>query len=388
VDCLLHADAEIVIVDDEPSLVRLLARALESAGYRSPKGFTDPFEAYSYLESADPDLITLDVLMPGLDGYGLLEALEKSCPPDKFLPVLAISALDDFEARERAIRAGAKDFLVKPVKIEEFLLHVYSLLDTGCLVRRLAESRHALASVVREGASGLGQAHLETIERLARAAEFRDDTSGEHTRRVGRLSALLAQELQLCREEVQLIMRAAPLHDVGKVALDEQVLLKTGPLLSEERETMREHTLLGAQILSGGNSDLMKMAEQIAAAHHERWDGHGYPRGLAGEAIPLCARIVAVADAFDALTHARPYKQALSASAALTEIRAESGCQFDPRVAGALQRVELREMADPEDPWGAAVRKEGGPPKRGASALLRPPEEPGDRALRESTRRA
>jgi putative two-component system response regulator len=139
-------------------------------------------------------------------------------------------------------------------------------------------------------------------------AELRDDATGEHTCRVARLSALLAEELDLHPQEVELIMRAAPLHDVGKVAIEDQVLLKKGELSSEERTVIREHALGGAHLLSGGRSDLMKMAEQIAAAHHERWDGHGYPKGLKGEEIPLPARIVAVADAFDALTHARPYK--------------------------------------------------------------------------------
>ena len=137
---------------------------------------------------------------------------------------------------------------------------------------------------------------------------------GQHTYRVARLSALLAQELHLPPEEVELIMRAAPLHDVGKVAIEDQILLKKGGFSVNEREIMREHALLGAEILKGGRSDLMKMAEQIATSHHERWDGQGYPQGLSGENIPLCARIVAVADAFDALTHVRPYKEAWSVS--------------------------------------------------------------------------
>jgi len=344
----LHADAEILIVDDEPSVVRFLSRALESAGYKPPQAFTDSLEASAYLDSNDPDLITLDMCMPGLDGYDLLEAISKKRSPDTFLPVLAVSALDDFEAREKAIRAGAKDFLVKPVVVDEFLLHVYSLLDTRFLERRLKESRHVLEGLVRDRTSRLGQAYLETIERLGRVAELRDDTTGKHTYRVAHLSGLLAQELHLSPEEVELIMRAAPLHDVGKVAIGDQVLLKNGAFSPEEREIMREHSLLGAQLLSGGRSDLMKTAEQIAASHHERWDGQGYPQGLAEEGIPLCARIVAVADAFDALTHARPYKEAWSVSDAMVEVEQERGWQFDPRVVDALVRVHCREVLGPE----------------------------------------
>jgi putative two-component system response regulator len=339
VDSLLHANAEILIVGDEPSVVRLLSRALQSAGYKSPQGFTNPLEACSYLDVADPDLITLDICMPGVNGHSLLEALAKKHSPNTFLPVLAISALDDFEAREKLVKAGAKDFLVKPVAVNEFLLHVYLLLDTRFLERRLKESRLVVEGLVRERTSEIGRTHLETIECLARVAELRDDATGEHTCRVARLSALLAEELDLHPQEVELIMRAAPLHDVGKVAIEDQVLLKKGELSSEERAVMREHALGGAQLLSGGRSDLMKMAAQIAAAHHERWDGHGYPKGLKGEGIPLPARIVAVADAFDALTHMRPYKaykEVWSVDEAMDEIELERGAQFDPRVVDAL----------------------------------------------------
>ncbi len=338
-----HADAEILIVDDEPAVVRFLSRALQSAGYHAPQAFTDPLAASSYLETADPDLIALDICMPGLDGYGVLEALGKKRSPDTFLPVLAISALDSFEARAKAIKAGAKDFLVKPVGVDEFLLHVYSLLDTRFLERRLMESRHVLEGLVKERTADLGRAYLETIERLGRVAELRDDATGKHTFRVARLSGLLAQELHLPTEEAELIMRAAPLHDVGKVAIEDDVLLKHGAFSLEERDIMREHALLGARLLGGGRSELMRTAEQIAIAHHERWDGHGYPNGLAGEDIPLCARIVAVADAFDALTHARPYKEAWPVSDALMEIAQESGWQFDPQIVDALQRLQRRQ---------------------------------------------
>jgi len=359
VDSLSHADAEILIVDDEPSVVRFLSRALQSAGYKPPQAFTDPLAACSYLDSADPDLITLDICMPGLDGYGLLEALGKKRSPDTFLPVLAISALDGFEAREKAIKAGAKDFLVKPIAVNEFLLHVYSLLDTRFLERRLKETSHILEGLVRERTAQLGHAHLETIERLARVAELRDDVTGKHTYRVARISALLAQELHLPSEEVDLILRAAPLHDVGKVAVEDEVLLKKGGFSAEEREVMREHALQGAQLLSGGRSELMKMAEQIAAAHHERWDGHGYPRGLKGEEIPLTGRIVAVADAFDALTHARPYKEAWSLAEAMAEMELERGTQFDPQVVDALQRLEGREVAITQVIGFPAARRPG-----------------------------
>lgn len=339
VSSLSHMDAEIVVVDDEPFVARFLSRALQAAGYKPPQVFTDPLEACAYLETADPDLITLDISMPGLDGYGVLEALRKKRSPDTFLPVLAISALDSFEARKRAVEAGAKDFLVKPVKPEEFLLHVYSLLDTRFLERRLKENRQVLEGLVRERTDELGRAHLETIERLARVSELRDDVTGKHTHRVARLSGLLAGEMHLSPEVTELIVQAAPLHDVGKVGIHDDILLKKGGYSAEEREIMSHHALLGAELLSGGKSDLMKMAEIISAAHHEHWDGRGYPKGLTGSEIPLAARIVAVADAFDALTHARPYKEAWSLEDTLAEIELSGGTQFDPQVVDALQRI-------------------------------------------------
>ncbi|NLO28583.1 MAG: response regulator [Actinobacteria bacterium] len=334
-----YADAEIVIIDDEPAVVRFLSRALQMAGYREPRTFSDSLAAVSYLETADPDLITLDICMPGLDGYGVLESLRNRQAFDSFLPVLAISALDDFESHERAIKAGAKDFLVKPVNVNDFLLHVHSLLDTRFLERRLREHAQVTEDMTREHASELALAHLETLERLVRIAELRGDETGQHATRVARLSALIARELNLSPRQLALILRAAPLHDVGKIMIEDQLLLKKGRLTEEERDIVRSHTEHGGRLLGGGRSDIMKMAEAIARFHHERWDGHGYPDGLAGEAIPLAARIVAVADTFDALTHARFRRDASTISEATSEIELERGLQFDPQVVDALLRV-------------------------------------------------
>jgi len=364
-----HAQAEIVIIDDEPAVARFLSRALQMAGYKEPRVFSDSLAAASYLESADPDLITLDICMPGLDGYGVLESLRSRQAFDSFLPVLAISALDDFESRERAIKAGAKDFLVKPVNVNDFLLHVYSLLDTRFLERRLRDHARVAEDMTREQASELGQAHLEALERLARVAELRDDETGKHATRVARLSALIARELNMPPAEVALILRAAPLHDVGKITIEDQLLLKKGTLTQEERDIVRSHAERGGELLGGGRSEIMKMAEMIARSHHERWDGHGYPSGLAGEAIPLPARIVAVADAYDALTHARPYRDSQSVTEAMSEIEFERGLQFDPQVVDALLRVLRHEetlllvldMPRPDSDIPRRLRRRTGP---------------------------
>ncbi|HLA80801.1 MAG TPA: HD domain-containing phosphohydrolase [Thermoleophilia bacterium] len=331
------------MVDDELSVVRFLSRALNEAGYLRVRGFTDPAEVSPYLDSTTPDLVVLDLCMPGKDGFEVLSDISRRLPRDTFLPILMVSGMDDLESKLRAIRAGAKDFLSKPIVAQEFLVHVYSLLDTRFLSLRLNETRSGLQGVVQRETMELRQAHLETLERLGRVAEIRDDVTGQHTNRIGRLSALMAQELHLSQEDVELVLRAAPLHDIGKIAIADKILLKDGIFGPEEREIMQEHVSLGAELLSGGRSEIMQTAEQIALCHHERWDGQGYPQGLAGEDIPLLARIVAVADTFDALTHVRPYKEAWTVPEAIAEIRRERGWQFDPDVVDALVRVQRQE---------------------------------------------
>jgi putative two-component system response regulator len=334
-----HSDAKILIVDDEAAIVRMLTRALEGAGYTSAQGFTDPLAALAYFASATPDLIVLDVNMPEISGYDFLNELSQHLTEDMFLPVLMVSGLPEAETRLHALQAGAINFLTKPIDLEVFLAHVYSLLDTRFMSLRLNKTRGVLEELVRRRTAQLQQAHIEILDRLGRVAEYRDDATGQHTDRVGQLCGLLAQEMGLPHEQCRLIIRTSPLHDLGKVAISDSVLLKRGPFDDAERETMRKHSALGARLLSGGTSEVVQMAEEIALFHHERWDGTGYPCGLAADEIPLAARIVSVADAFDALTHVRPYKDAWSVPDALAEIQRERGGQFDPVVVDALLRL-------------------------------------------------
>lgn len=182
-------------------------------------------------------------------------------------------------------------------------------------------------------------AHLESLAQLSRIIELRDDTTGEHTARVARLSGLIAQSLRLPSEQIRRVHRVAPVHDIGKVVVPDQVLLKPGPLTAQEQALMRRHTTLASEIMGGSTSEIIRLAEQVARHHHERWDGHGYPDGLAGEEIPLAARIVAVADAFDAMVNERPYRSAVPLAEVLEVLDQESGWQFDPDVVTALFRV-------------------------------------------------
>lgn len=335
----LHAEAHIMIVDDEPSIVRLLIRALEDAGYVSPQGFTDPAQALERFDAAAPDLIVLDVNMPVMNGYDFLSDLSQRLSDESFLPVLMISGLPEPETRLQALQAGANHFLTKPIDLKVFTAHVRSLLETRFMSRQVNEVRGVLEELVSRRTAQLQQAHIEILNRLGRVAEYRDDTTGEHTQRVGRLCGLLAHELGLPNERASLIARASTLHDIGKTTIPDEVLLKQGVFDDDEREIMRKHAAQGAKLLSGGSSDFVLMAEEIALFHHERWDGQGYPGNLEADEIPMAARIVAVADTFDALTHTRPYRDARSIPDAIAEIESERGHQFDPEVVDALLAV-------------------------------------------------
>jgi len=351
-----HADASILIVDDESSIVRMLSRALKNAGYTSTRGFTDSVEALAYLNTATPDLIVLDINMPGVDGYDLLNDISQRMTEDTFLPVLMVSGMSEAQVRLRALQAGANNFLTKPIDVKVFLAHVRSLLETRFMALRLNEAQGVLEGLVRRRTAEVQQAHIEILDRLARVAEFRDDATGRHTSRVGHICGLLAQELGLPQERAALIMKTAPLHDLGKVAIADAILLKKGPFDEAERETMRKHSAVGAKLLSGGTSELVQLAEEIALFHHERWDGLGYPCGLEGDEIPLTARIVSVADAFDALIHVRPYKAAWTVPDALDEIERERGGQFDPQVVDALLRLSAdSRLLLPEDDNSPAI---------------------------------
>jgi putative two-component system response regulator len=216
------------------------------------------------------------------------------------------------------------------------LLRIRNLLETRFLHLSLQSHNETLEQRVRERTRDLEEARLEVLERLTQAAEYRDDATGQHTRRVGELSARMARKLLLGDEDVELIRRAAPLHDTGKIAIPDAILLKPGRLTPEEFEIMKTHASIGARMLSGGRTPMMLLAEEIALSHHERWDGTGYPNGLSGEDIPFAARIVAIVDFYDALANDRPYRSAWPESRIIAEIEGQSGKHFDPRVVEAF----------------------------------------------------
>ena len=329
--------ARILIVDDEEVNVDILRRFLARAGFTHVDSTTDSRQAAPLYMEHRHDLILLDLHMPNMDGLEVTTQLTEIASAS-YLPILILTGDLAPEARRDALSRGAKDFVNKPFRQDELLLRIRTLLETRLLYVQIQEQNQQLEATVRERTRELVEAQFEMIERLAIAAEFRDDNTGQHTQRVGQMSALLARQLGLTDSQVTLIARAAPLHDVGKIGVPDTILMKIGKLTPDEFAVVKQHTIIGARILSGGKFPLLQLAEEIALSHHERWDGAGYA-GIRGPDIPLAGRIVAVADVFDALTQRRPYKPAWPVAEAIAEIDRQRDRQFDPAVVDAFLRV-------------------------------------------------
>lgn len=340
-----YPDARLLIADDHLDDLRLLLSALEEAGYRNVLTTMDPRHVVPLAAGQRPDLIVLDLHMPQLHGLEIIIELVRAAAEVPRCPILAITGDGSPAARNRALSIGAKDFLLKPFDNEELLLRINNLLETHFLHRELRRQNELLEARVLDRTRALELAQYEILERLALAAEFRDDSTGHHTDRVGRTAGLIADLLGLPLERARLIRKAAPLHDIGKIAIPDHILLKPASLTFEEFSVVKTHTAIGARILSGSQFPLLHEAEAIALTHHERWDGGGYMPDLKGDHIPLGGRIVAIADVFDALTHERPYKSAWAVDRAVDEIVKQRQRQFDPTVVDAfltiLDRVDL-----------------------------------------------
>lgn len=332
-------EAHILIVDDEEDNVQLVRRILEADGYSAIRSTTDPREVVDLVEEFEPDLILLDIVMPHMDGHEVLRRLQEPDMRDPSRPVLVLTSDHSRQAQRDAWAAGSKDFLTKPLSPSEVRMRVRNLLETRVLHEALKEHNEVLEERIRKRTADLEEARLQVLHRLARAAEYRDDDTGQHTRRVGRSSARIASVLELPDREVSAIRMAAPLHDVGKIGVPDAILLSTERLSEADFEVMKTHCMIGADLLASEDVPLLNLAAEIALSHHERWDGKGYPHAQAGEDIPLSGRIVAVADTFDALTHTRPYKKAWTVEEAMKEIMDLSGEAFDPAVVAAFESV-------------------------------------------------
>ena len=353
--------ARILIVDDQAPNVILLERMLEQWGYEHVSSTTQSHEAPNLCAELQPDLLLLDLQMPKPDGFELMEILDPLIQAAPRMPVLVLTADATPATRQRALSVGASDFLNKPLDPIEVRLRIANLLETRRLEVEMLDQNQVLEQRVRARTRDLERARLDLLERLALAAEYRDDNTQEHAQRVGRTTAMLGAAMGLGEADVEVLLQAAQLHDIGKIGVPDAILLKTTPLTEEEFSVMQAHANIGAQILSGSEFAILQTAEQIASSHHERWDGSGYPRGLAGEDIPLAGRLVALADVFDALVHERPYKPAWPVDRAVDEIVSLAGSHFDPTVVHAFVGLDHERLVDaitlaaPEPAAAAAI---------------------------------
>ena len=323
------------VIDDNAINLTLFEALLRRIDGCEPKVFADAEAGLAWAQAHKPDLIVLDYMMPRLDGIELIERLRVT-PGCADIAVLMITANADKEVRYRALGVGATDFLIKPVDRLEFTARTSNLLALAQARRQLADRAAWLAEEVHKATAEVRLRELEAVLRLSKAAEFRDPETGAHILRMAHYAMLIGRGLGLPESELELLLHAAPLHDIGKVGIPDMILLKPGRLTPGELTVMRQHSRYGYEILKDSASPYLRVGADIAHGHHEKFDGSGYPQGLAGAAIPLFSRIVAVADVFDALTSARPYKPAWTFTAAAAHIRAQSGLHFDPACVAAF----------------------------------------------------
>lgn len=316
----------VLIVDDSPESIDILRGAL--GDIFQVKAAIRGRTALEIVANDSPDLVLLDVMMPDLDGYEVCRQL-KSNPSTASIPVIFVTTLSHVGSEARGIELGAVDYITKP--------YVASLVRARVKTHvSLYRYQRSLEAQVSERTRELQETRLEIIRRLGRAAEYRDNETGMHVLRMSHISGIVAQKMGMGEEASELLLQAAPMHDVGKIGIPDRILLKPGPLTPDEWALMKQHTVIGAQIIGEHPSELMQMARTVALRHHERWDGSGYPDALRGEQIPISARVVAIADAFDALLSQRPYKQPWTLPDTLDLFRSQRGAQFDPSGVDAL----------------------------------------------------
>ena len=322
------ARARILVLDDESHIRGILARWLSGAGHECAQAASGE-EARALLHDGSFDLLASDIMMPGMSGMELLSEVRQSRPD---VAVLMVTAVDDRETATRALRMGAYGYLIKPFDEDEVLISVANALERRRLVLESKAYEQRLEETVREQTSEIRESREEIALRLIAAQEYRHDETGAHVRRMGLYAEALARAMNHTEESAELLRLAAPMHDVGKIGIPDAILLKPGDLSPDEWGTMKTHAEIGGRILEGTNVPMLQAAAQIAVAHHEKWDGSGYPEGLAGDDIPETARIVAVTDVYDALMANRVYRPALPEAEALDIMAKGRNQHFDPEI--------------------------------------------------------
>ena len=336
----------IIVVDDNATNLTLFRHLLRKIDGAEVECYADSVAALGWCTDNEPDLILLDYMMPVMDGLEFIRRLQ-SIPGRADVPVVMVTADTQSDVRHRALELGAQDFLTKPVDKTELTARVRNLLALRASRRQLANRAEWLAEEVKKATIEIVSREKEAILRLSRAAEYRDPETGMHLLRMSNYTRLIAGQVGLPPAEQELLLQAAPMHDIGKVGTPDHILLKPGRLTPEEFEIMKQHATIGYEILRDSASPLLQCAATLALAHHEKFDGSGYPQGLSGDSIPLYGRIVAVADVFDALTSERPYKKAWALDDAVDFLKTNAGSHFDPAcVDGFLaawpQALEIR----------------------------------------------
>jgi putative two-component system response regulator len=339
--------ATILVVDDTPDNIDVLSGILRDS-YKVRAALSGE-RALQLLEAdAKPDMILLDVMMPDMDGYEVCRRL-KANPLTSSIPIIFVTAKTEVEDEQKGLDLGGVDYITKPVRPPIVLARVKAQLA-------LYDQSRALEALVEARTAELNQTRLEIIRHLGRAAEFKDNETGLHVVRMSYYSRLIANALAISNRFTELIFNASPMHDIGKIGIPDDILLKPAKLEAGEWDTMKKHAQYGAEILGEHRSELLAMAREIAQTHHEKWDGSGYPNGLAGKDIPLSGRIVAIADVFDALTSSRPYKEAWPVEKAVALIDDCAGTHFDPELVNYFHEV-LPEILEIKDAYAESPEK-------------------------------
>ncbi|MCF8025889.1 MAG: response regulator [Desulfobacteraceae bacterium] len=363
---MIHENVEIpdqvpvLVVDDETPITEMIYQALSKAGYECHTAQNGE-HAMEIIGNTAIDVVITDIRMPGMNGVELLEKIKAGYDSD----VMVMTGFTENYDYESIVTAGASDFIQKPISFRELMIRLkrvlrmrYLLIERDRINRKLEDSINELEKAMR----GIEQAHkeldfayLDTVNRLVSAAEYKDEETGDHIVRMSRYCALIAEKLKLSEDMVKLIRYASPMHDIGKIGIPDNILVKPGRLTKEEFETIKSHTTIGAAILADSKADVLKVAREIAFTHHEKWNGTGYPNGLKKENTPISGRIVGIADTFDALTSRRPYKDPYPVDVALKIIRSERGESFDPSIVDvfmdnikAIKQIKDEVDKDPE----------------------------------------
>ena len=355
--------ATILIIDDQLTSRQILQQLVISIEENiSVEAFSNPLEALEWTTGNTTDLILVDYKMPEMNGIEFIKRF-RTHPASSHVPVIMVTSIEDRAVRYEALEAGATDFLMKPVDHHECRARCNNLLTQYQQYKIISDRSRWLERRVSEATSEIRLRERETLLRLARAGEYRDEETGNHVVRMAKYSRIIAEQLGFSKDDADVIEMAAPMHDIGKIGIRDDILLKPGKLTHEEFEIMKRHTIIGYDILKDSPSKYLQMGGVIALCHHEKFDGTGYPYGKKGTEIPIEARIVAVADVYDALVSDRPYKNAWSTDAALDYMESHSGKHFDPDALHAfieqLDTVSKIQSMLPDTPTADVAKADG-----------------------------